>query len=365
MKIFILLVSLLCSACEDIPLSLDFAEFACSDRQNIDSALSACGAAYSSALPLSAIVPQVKKGMSLTQVKTLMAGHKPYLRYTLLNNKRSVWEFHERIAMDNNAINENRLVISIDNQGTVQNTVNSLCFLPDLESPHNFSSIGNCYEKRLFLFEPRIIYDAVKQLLIMSNYQIQHSDVDSLIISAAGTQNMEDANQVMFIKLTVIFRIKQEGTEVIISASFNVAEKQPIWVQAGFAGVSLPVPLPFDKKEEWVHTGIVTPRFYLSFYDTLSALIARDFLSYKDVNMIIIDAEQAVIEPKITAPITPVNNVSITADDSTAPRFIIKTTTPIDTVITPILNNVLIMPKFDGAMDSNRNLRHWYGIVDK
>lgn len=364
MKVFIIVVILLCSGCEDIPLSLDFAEMACSDRQDIDSALSACGDSYSTALPLSAIVNQIKKGMRLSQVNSLMTGHKPYLRYTLANQQRTVLEYHERIDMQNKAINENRLLISVDNQGIIQNTVNSLCFLPDLELPHNFSSIGNCYEKRLFLFEPRIIYDAVKQLLIMSNYQIQHSDSDSFIISAAGTQNMEDADQVMFIKLTVIFRVKQEGTEVIISASFNVAEKQAIWVQAGFAGVSLPVPLPFDKKEEWVHTGIVTPRFYLSFYDTLSALIARDFLNYKTADMTIVDSRQPLITktPEPTPALVPTfnaTNIQALPDVRVIPSFIINQQRPIDAVIMPRT----LPPKFDGAMDSARNLRRWYGNI--
>jgi hypothetical protein len=43
------------------------------------------------------------------------------------------------------------------------------------------------------------------------------------------------------------------------------------------------VPLPFQSKEEWVDTGIVTPKFYLNFYDALTNLIAREYLPYTPV----------------------------------------------------------------------------------
>jgi hypothetical protein len=265
-------------------LKFDAEAAACADRRSVETALSSCGDEDADAVSLSSIIPKIRQGMHLSEVNSLLAGRKPYLRYSQPSTNHTVLEFDERLNTSNNALHDNRLVLSFDAQEKVKDIISSLCLLPDAEQRHNFSSISNCYEKRVFPFESRMVYDAVTQLLITSNYQIDHSDATSLIISAVGVQNIEGDNEkAMFIKLSAIFKPKQDTTEVIISASFNVTEKQKTWVQAGFAGVTLPVPLPFQEKEEWIYTGIVTPRFYLNFYDTLSALIAREFSTYAAV----------------------------------------------------------------------------------
>lgn len=346
MRFFILLLSLTCCAC--VNHSLQIKELACNDRQDIDTDLSNCDDDYimDSKAPLSTVMPQIKEGMGLTEVNTLLSGRKPYLRYRLPSNNNTIWEFDERDYLSDNTISHSRLLINVDTKEKITNVISAQCLLPDSVLMHKFSSANNCYERQFYPFKSTTVYDAVKQLLITSNYYIDHSDAASLIISAAGVQSIEeDSDKVMFIKLTVIFKDNPNGTEVIISASFNVSEKQSTWVQAGFAGVTLPIPLPFQEKSEWIYTGIVTPRFYLNFYDTLSALIASEFLAYKDAKK----ASTILLKANNKTSIPAIKTKSV-ADNKTVD---INTAT-----VLPQTRSLL--PKFDGALDNNSNLQKLY-----
>ncbi|MDD5276837.1 MAG: hypothetical protein PHR16_12245 [Methylovulum sp.] len=234
--------------------------------------------------PLSTVIPLIKQGMSVADVNKALSGHQPALQYSLPDS--SIWELNERTNnLDNHSINANRLTIKFDNNGEVSEAASVFCFLPDQEVSFGSTPTTRCYQKRLFPFNKKTTYDAIKRLLIISNYQIDHSDAVSQLISATGTQNMEgDNDKMMFIKLSITFSvINGNTTEVVMSATFNISEKQETWVQAGFAGVTIPVPLPFQKKEEWIETGIVPPKFYLDFYDGLSKLIAREYLPYTPI----------------------------------------------------------------------------------
>lgn len=363
MKTFILIMSLLCCACNNQPLRFDFSTSAeCATHQGGGVE---CIDEYSANFSLLGIIPQIKQGMDVNAVNELMAGRKPNLRYTLPKHNNSIWEFDEHINMNDNAISEHRLLIDFNTQGKVQHTISSSCLLPDLEAPHNLSSVSNCYERRLFPFDARVVYDAVGQLLIMSNYQIEHSDVDSLIISAVGVQNIDDdKDKVMFIKLTTIFRAKPDGTEVIISANFNISEKQAIWVQAGFAGVTLPIPLPFQEKEEWIYTGVVTPRFYSNFYNTLSALIAREFLVYKDTETPAIATASVPLPHPNKTPVSTRSTVQH-ADNSiplvqATPMTTVSTAKQLPEQMTPQNNENMFLPKFEGRRDNGRNIQQLY-----
>lgn len=250
--------------------------------------LSACSSVpprqESQLIPLSSVAPRIKEGMSIAEVSQALSGHRPALQFT--DKDASIWEVQERINYDkNNAMDANRLVVVFDKLGKVAQAQSSFCFLPDQEPSLGNAPATRCYQKHLFFFDKKLTYNAIKRLLIISNYQVDHSDAASELISATGTHGIEgDDDKMMFIKLSIIFSPQDnDATEVVMSASFSTSEKQSTWVQAGFAGVTLPVPLPFQKTEEWVDTGIVTPRFYLKFYDALSNLIAKEYRPYTPV----------------------------------------------------------------------------------
>lgn len=279
--------------------------------------------------PLVDVIPKIKAGMNLDETNKILAGNKPSLQFTTTDKSRSLWEFHQRNTVERDNILEDRsAIISFDNTAKVINATTTFCLLPDQEPPLSATPRTSCYQKHLFPFEKQLTYNAIKRFLIISNYQVEHSDAASEIISANGTHTVEgDKDKMMFIKLTIIFTAKEDNTtEVVMSASFSVSEKQSTWVQAGFAGVTVPVPLPFQKKEEWINTGIVTPRFYLNFFDALSNLIASEYLVYQEpkANNTIIPA--AIVTPKIESP---------------------KETQKQDTAL----------PEFKGAIDSGSNLK--------
>jgi hypothetical protein len=256
--------------------------------------------------PLSAVTSHIRQGMGQAEVDKALAGHKPFLQFT--HNSHAVWEIVERINNPkNNSMNANRLTIEFDQDGKVAESSSIFCFLPDLEPMLGKSPETKCYQKQLYPFEKQLTYDAIKRLLIISNYQVDHSDAASEIISATGMHGIEgDKDKMMFIKLSIIFSAPAKSTEVVMSATFSMSEKQSTWVQAGFGGVTLPVPLPFQRTEEWIDSGIVTPKFYLEFYDALSKLIAREYLPYTPITSTSnVPAKPALASPPIPAPGNP------------------------------------------------------------
>ncbi|WP_170064991.1 hypothetical protein, partial [Methylovulum psychrotolerans] len=233
--------------------------------------------------PLASVAGKILPGMGVAEVNKTLAGHLPFLQYT--DRDHAIWEITERESHpEKQTLNANKLTIVFDPQGRVQDSSSSFCFLPDVEAPVGSTPATHCYQKQIFPFAKPLTYDAIKRLLIISNYQVDHSDAASEIISATGLHPAPDnKNKMMFIKVTIIFSPKANFTEVVMSATFSLSEKQSTWVQAGFAGVTLPVPLPFQKTEEWIDSGIVTPKFYLEFYDALAKLIAREYLPYTPI----------------------------------------------------------------------------------
>lgn len=232
---------------------------------------------------LPTLASQIKTGMDANQAGKILSPYKPFVEFSTQDNARSIWQINQRrIDPKNKAIDANKLTLTFDDQGHVTNSALDYCLLPDLEIPQGRSPATHCYQKQLFPFDKQLTYDAIKRLLLISNYQVDHSDAASELISATGVHPVEgDADKIMFIKLTIIFSTKGDATEVVMSATFNLSEKQSKWVQAGFAGVTLPVPLPFQHTEEWIESGIVTPKFYMDFYDALANLISREYQPYQ------------------------------------------------------------------------------------
>lgn len=261
--------------------------------------------------PLSSVVPRMTEGLSFSEAEKNLSGHPTVHKFS--QGQETIWEVRERSTDTKaNTINANNLLITFDGNGKVRQTLSSFCFLPDQEPPLKSTPATNCYQKHLFPFDKQTTYDAIKRLLIISHYQVDHSDAQSELISATGTQPFEgDDDKMMFIKLSIAFSKAQgQTTEVVMSASFSTSEKQSTWVQAGFGGVTLPVPLPFQSKEEWVDTGIVTPKFYLNFYDALTNLIANEYLQYHPIAIASTPAKPAVA----VKPVQPAAKPSVPGD---------------------------------------------------
>ncbi len=251
--------------------------------------------------PLISVAGKIMPGMNVPEVNKTLSGHQPAHQYT--DQGHAIWEINQRNGNpQNNSLVDDSLTVIFDPQGLVKGSSSASCFLPDVEPPLGNAPATRCYQQRLFPFAKQQTYDAIKRLLVISNYQIDHSDAASEIISATGLHEAEGGkNKMMFIKLSIIFSAKGDFTHVVMSATFSLSEKQSTWVQAGFAGVSIPVPLPFQKTEEWIDSGIVTPRFYLNFYDALAKLIASEYLPYQPLS---ISTTPAAPRPSFGAPFT-------------------------------------------------------------
>ncbi|BBL74035.1 hypothetical protein [Methylomagnum ishizawai] len=234
--------------------------------------------------PLSTVAASIAPGMNLQEAEKKLSGHKPALMFTSQDGQRGVWELNERETNPRtNAIHAYRLLLQFDAQGKLQRPLLSECQFPDQETKGASSTPSTlCYRRLLLPFEKPVVYDALKRLLLNSNFQIEHSELDSGIITANGMQPTKDEDEVMYMKVSINFSPRAENTtELVMAATFNVVEKQMVWVQIGGAGINLPMPLPFQKTEEWADTGLATPKFYMNFYDALEQLLASEFLRYQ------------------------------------------------------------------------------------
>lgn len=256
--------------------------------------------------PLNTVAAFVTPGMDLEQVEKKLSGHKPALTFT--HENRGIWEYTERDTNPRtNAIHTHRLVVQFDPEGKVEKSTLTECHLPDVEPTTHTSPSTLCYRRLELPFDEKIVYDAIKRLLLNSNFQVEHSDAASRIIAANGMQPTKDKDEVMYMKVTVNFTSRLPNvTELVMSGTFNIVEKQMVWVQGGFAGVNLPIPLPFQKTEEWADTGLATPKFYMQFYDALENLISTEYLRY--VRPLRVAAEPPKPVPPPTATATPIPN---------------------------------------------------------
>lgn len=283
--------------------------------------------------PLKEAIAQIKVGQTLDEVKNILDGNEPDLYFTATDKNYSIWEFDERDGRQafkkvtppsgkkakkerrpdgidemgfpigkGMAIESKRTLIVFDQYGKVKDVSVNTCLVPDVEFKQGNSPKTTCYQKRQFSFNKQITYDAIKRFLIISNYQIGHSDMGSEIISADGIQPIgNDKEKTMFIKLSIMFSQKRSDlTEVVMSATFSISQKQKALVQAGMAGVTIPIPNPFQKKEQWIKSGIATPMFYQNFYDSLSSLMSNEFLVYEAP---VVRAEPVVAAPPVVAEI--------------------------------------------------------------
>jgi len=249
--------------------------------------LSAC--AHTPILPpakgipsLSEVARSITQGMVFTDVELKMAGNKPALRYTA--NDSAIWEYRDRKTTTKESVQTERFLVKFDPQGKVTYTSGlDPCLVPELPPSNSASGVEtHCYQKMLFPFEKQVVFDAIKRLLINSHFQIEHTDALSEVISATGVQPVpEDDDKTMIVKLSMMYRAQGAGfSEVVVSATFSMTERRSQIVEIGGAGVTLPVPLPFRKREEWAETGLVPPKYYLNLYDALTSLIANEFQRY-------------------------------------------------------------------------------------
>jgi hypothetical protein len=127
------------------------------------------------------------------------------LRYTSIDKTRFLWEFSERNTdKKSNDIENNTATIIFNSQGKVINTNSSFCFLPDQDPAIEESPNTKCYQEHIYNFEKHLVYNAIKRFLLISNYQVEHSDAASEIITALGTHSVEgNKNKLMYINWTL------------------------------------------------------------------------------------------------------------------------------------------------------------------
>ncbi|CAK0763868.1 conserved hypothetical protein [Gammaproteobacteria bacterium] len=283
--------------------------------------------------PFSEVIKNVKVDMNLEEVKKVLGGNLPSLKFTSADESHSWWEFNQRETVDASSttspIEERTTILDFDNQGKLRSINASSCLFPDQEPPPEEDQGTKCYKEHVFPVNRELISKVLVRFMLASNFQIGNSERTSLeIISAHGSQSVKDAKERVYVSLTAtIEELQKESTQIFMSASYSITEKQGGVGQIGLAGITIPIPLPFNKKEEAVDSGNVSPKYFLTFYDKFSHLLAERHLVYK--------------EPKIAPP---------------APVVVDKPVEPTEAEKAPPV--VVELPNFrTGAIDSDSNLK--------
>jgi|GEM_PF-2755617 len=283
--------------------------------------------------PFSEVIKNVKVDMNLEEVKKVLAGNLPNLKFTSTDASHSWWEFKKRETVDPSSetspIEERTTILDFDNQGKLHSVHTFSCLFPDQEPPPEEEQGAKCYKEHIFPVGRELISKALIRFMMESNFQIGNSERAAAleIISAHGTQSIKGAKEKVYVSLTsTIEESQKDSTQVFISASYVISEKQGAVGQIGAIGITIPIPLPFNKKEETVDSGNVSPKYFLTFYDKFSRMLAERYLVYK--------------EPKIAPP---------------APVVVDKPTEPTEVEKAPLLVEPLSFGT--AAIDSELNLK--------
>lgn len=136
---------------------------------------------------------------------------------------------------------------------------------------------GNAnYKQRDVMCNKEELFEGLKKTLIQSNLNILTVSKENGVITAKGDQyNNETITEVM---VSITFKpIADDITNVAMIGSYNVMEKKSNTGQLGFAGFSLPIPVPLTGRYAVVGSGqIEDSLWYEGFFNSLDKILFEE-----------------------------------------------------------------------------------------
>jgi hypothetical protein len=120
------------------------------------------------------------------------------------------------------------------------------------------------------------LFEGLKKTLMQSNMNIVTVTKENGVLTAKGDQYNDET--ITEITVSMSFKALDENTSnVVMIASYNVMEKKLNTGQLGFAGVSLPIPVPLTGKYAMIGSGhIDDSTWYQGFYSSLDKVLFEE-----------------------------------------------------------------------------------------
>jgi hypothetical protein len=135
---------------------------------------------------------------------------------------------------------------------------------------------GANYKQRDVMCNVDELFEGLKKTLMQSNMNIVTVTKEDGVLTAKGDQYNDET----ITEITVSITFKSLATSmsnVAMIASYNVMEKKSSTGQIGFAGVSLPIPVPLTGRYAMVGSGHIDDSlWYQGFYNSLDKVLFEE-----------------------------------------------------------------------------------------
>lgn len=135
---------------------------------------------------------------------------------------------------------------------------------------------GAEYKQRNEMCSLNELFEGLKKTLMQSNMNIVTVTKENGVLTAKGDQYNEDT--ITEITVSISFKALDANTSnVSMIASYNVMEKKLNTGQLGFAGISLPIPVPLTGRYAMVGSGNIDDSlWYQGFYNSLDKVLFEE-----------------------------------------------------------------------------------------
>lgn len=135
---------------------------------------------------------------------------------------------------------------------------------------------GAEYKQRDVMCDLNELFEGLKKTLMQSNMNIVTVTKENGVLTAKGDQYNEDT--ITEITVSISFKVLDANTSnVSMIASYNVMEKKANTGQIGFAGISLPIPVPLTGRYAMVGSGHIDDSlWYQGFYNSLDKVLFEE-----------------------------------------------------------------------------------------
>lgn len=132
------------------------------------------------------------------------------------------------------------------------------------------------YKQRNVMCNLDELFEGLKKTLMQSNMNIVTVTKENGVLTAKGDQYNDET--ITEITVSISFKALDINTSnVAMIASYNVMEKKLNTGQLGFAGVSLPIPVPLTGKYAMIGSGhIDESSWYQGFYNSLDKVLFEE-----------------------------------------------------------------------------------------
>ncbi|MBV5321502.1 MAG: hypothetical protein JZU62_07440 [Sulfuricurvum sp.] len=142
--------------------------------------------------------------------------------------------------------------------------------------PEAINQGNESYKQREVMCSLDELFEGLKKTLMQSKMNIVTVTKENGVITAKGDQYNKDT--ITEITVSISFKaVNANASSVGMIASYNVMEKKANTGQIGFAGITLPIPVPLTGRYAMIGSGhIDESSWYQGFYNSLDKVLFEE-----------------------------------------------------------------------------------------